>query len=175
MVHNKIKQGRIQYNRSSIQLALLLIFHLQTSLLFPHRTSQLSCRTCLLSSRFPPVKPPMCVSFPSVRHIPHFGHQLHPNPRCTPSTANQRRQAMTRGHTDSRPGLSASLGGVWKSRAAATMAQSSALNEEEARQILLGRAFPPVWLLPNPLITESTRSLAVHAHWWISKVLVFMS
>lgn len=105
----------------------------------------------LLSSLYRRVSsplPPMCFSFPSVRHIPQSGQQLHPNLPC--ATLQRRQARRGEANADTRPGLRASLGGVRTSRAAATTEHRAArLNEEGAGQLLLGRAFPPVWLLPN--------------------------
>lgn len=92
--------------------------------------------------------------------------------QCQPAKRGEREG----GYTDSRPGLRASLGGVWKPPEPPPLRQRrSAVNEEGAGRLLQGRAFPPVRLLPDPLITGNRRPLEVHSQMHISKVLAFMS
>ena len=99
----------------------------------------------------------MCVSVPPVRHIPRFGQQLHPRtptpppPRCA---ALRWRPAKTSEATRTQGPARAQDSAVWDPPEPPP-ADGTARRSEWGRSrgnSCKGRAFPPVWLLPNPLL-----------------------
>ena len=133
-------------------------------LTFPLHTSQLRCRSSLLVSFVP-----MCVSVPPVRHIPRFGQQLHPRPPACPPPPPPpppphppRRCAAVRCRAaKSRRGTSGHKARLERNTRLCEVppepppADGTARRGEWGRSrgnSCKGRAFPPVWLLPNPLL-----------------------